>query len=143
MSTKEKQKQEIQTITILPDFLLMLLFKKLEDFLFLLLTILIMAIKKLKETVTQNIFFPRVNITNYNILTDGRNFYDQSINDQFIKYDKIRQTVTGQGDDYTAGCLLDYHYFKDHWQLIAVDLSNRKNWILIEEQFNKLSFMEC
>ena len=43
--------------TILQDFLLMLLFKELEDCLFLLLTILIMALRKLKETVTQNIFF--------------------------------------------------------------------------------------
>ena len=41
----------------LRDFLLMLLFKELEDCLFLLLTILIMALRKLKETVTQNIFF--------------------------------------------------------------------------------------
>ena len=30
-STKQKQKQEIQTTTILQDFLLMLLFKELED----------------------------------------------------------------------------------------------------------------
>ena len=26
-------------------------------------------------------------------------------------------------DDYTTGCLLDYQYFKCHYQLIAVDLS--------------------
>ena len=54
----------------------MFLFKELEDCLFLFLTILIMALRKLKETVTQ-IFLPRVNITNYNALIDGRNFYDQ------------------------------------------------------------------
>ena len=34
-------------------------------------------------------------------------------------------TATGQGDDYTTGCLLDYQYFKDHYQLIAVDLSKQ------------------
>ena len=28
--------------------------------------------------------------------------------------------------DYTTGCLLDYQYFKDHYQLIAVDLSKQK-----------------
>ena len=33
---------------------------------------------------------------------------------------------TGKGDDYTTGCLLDYQYFKDHYQLIAVDLSKQK-----------------
>ena len=42
------------------------------------------------------------------------------------KYDKIRKIATGKGDDYTTGCLLDYQYFKDHYQLIAVDLSAQK-----------------
>ena len=59
-------------------------------------------------------FLPRVNITNYNVLIDGRNFYDQPINDLVKQYDEIRKTATGQGDDYTTGCLLDYQYFKDH-----------------------------
>ena len=60
------------------------------------------------------------------MLIDGRNFYDQSINDLIKQYDEIRKIATGKGDDYTAGCLLDYHYFKDHYQLIAVDLSKQK-----------------
>ena len=42
------------------------------------------------------------------------------------QYDEIRKTATGQGDDYKTGCLLDYHYFKDHYNLIAVDLSKQK-----------------
>ena len=65
---------------------------------------------------------PRVNITNYNVLIDDKNFYDQSINDQIKNYDEIRKIETGKGDDYKTGCLLDYTYFKDHYQLIAVDL---------------------
>ena len=68
-------------------------------------------------------FLPRVNITNYNVLIDGKNIYYQPINDLVKQYDEIRKTATGQGDDYTTGCLLDYQYFKDHYQLIAVDLS--------------------
>ena len=71
-------------------------------------------------------FLPRVDITNYNVLIDGRNFYDQPINDQIRKYYEIRKISTGKGDDYTTGCLLDYQYFKDHYQLIAVDLSKKK-----------------
>ena len=31
-----------------------------------------------------------------------------------------------QGDDYMTGCLLDYHYFKDHYNLISIDLSKQK-----------------
>ena len=42
------------------------------------------------------------------------------------KYDKIRKITIGKGDDYTTGCLLDYQYFKDHYQLSAVNLSQRK-----------------
>ena len=34
--------------------------------------------------------------------------------------------ATGQGDDYTTGCLLDYYYFKDHYKMIAVDLSKQQ-----------------
>ena len=71
-------------------------------------------------------FLPRVNITNYNVLIDGRNFYDQPINDLVKQYDEIRKTATGQGDDYTTVCLLYYQYFKDHYNLTAVDLSKQK-----------------
>ena len=72
-------------------------------------------------------FRPRINITNYNVLIDGKNFYNQPINDVIKQYEKIRKIVTGQGGDYTTGCLLDYQYFKDHYDLIAIDLSNKKN----------------
>ena len=54
----------------------------------------------------------------------GRN--NQPIFEQIRKYDKIRKIATGQGDDYTKGCLLDYQYFKNHYQLIAVNLSKQK-----------------
>ena len=65
-------------------------------------------------------------ITNYNVLIDGRNFYDQSINDQIRKYDEIRKIVTGKGDDYTTRCLLDYQYYIDHYRPIAVNLSQQR-----------------
>ena len=55
---------------------------------------------------------PRVKIENYNIEIDGRNFYDQPINDSIKQYDEIRKISTGQGDDYTTGCLLDFAYFE-------------------------------
>ena len=81
---------------------------------------------KIERNSHRKYFLPKVNITNYNVLIDGRNFFDQSINDQIKKYDEIRNIETGKGDDYTTGCLLDYKYFKDHYQLIAVDLSKQK-----------------
>ena len=82
--------------------------------------------KKVKRDSDTKYFLPRVNITNYNVLTDGRNFYDQPINDLIKQCDEIRKTATGQGDDYTTECLLDYQYFKDHYNLIAIDLSKQK-----------------
>ena len=51
---------------------------------------------------------------------------DQPIADLIKKYDESTKTATGQGEDYTTGCLLDYQYFKDHYNLIAFDLSNQK-----------------
>ena len=82
--------------------------------------------KKVERDSHREYFLPRVYITNYNVLIDGRNFYDQPINDQIKKYDEIRKIATGKGHDYTTVCLLDYQYFKDHYQLIAVNLSKQK-----------------
>ena len=55
--------------------------------------------KKVERNSHTNYFLPRVNITNYNLLIDGRNFYDQSVNDQIKKFDEIRKTAAGRGDD--------------------------------------------
>ena len=81
---------------------------------------------KVERDSHRKYFLPIVDIANYNVLIDGRNFYDQPINDQIKKYDEIRKIPTGKGDDYTTGFLLHYQYFKDHYQLIAVDLSKQK-----------------
>ena len=48
------------------------------------------------------------------------------ISDQTRKYDETRKIATGKSDDYTTGCLLDYQYFKDNYQLIGVTLSKQK-----------------
>ena len=71
-------------------------------------------------------FLPRGKIKNYKVLIDGRNFYDQPINDIIEQYDKVRKVSAGYGDDYTTGCLFDYAYFKNNYRLIAVDLSKQK-----------------
>ena len=71
-------------------------------------------------------FLPRREINNYNVLIDGRNFYGQPFNDSIKQYDEVRKVSTGQGDNYTTSCLLDYACFKDNYKLIAVDLSRQK-----------------
>ena len=71
-------------------------------------------------------FLPRLKIENYNIEIDGRNFYDESINDSIKQYDEIRKKSTGKRDDYTTGCLLDFAYFEKNYRLIVADLSKQK-----------------
>ena len=70
-------------------------------------------------------FLPRVKIENYNIEIDSRSFYDQPINDSIKQYNEIRKISTGQGDDYTTGCLLDFAYFEKNYRLIAANLSKQ------------------
>ena len=41
------------------------------------------------------------------------------------QYNEVRKVSSGQGDDYTTGCLLDYAYFKDNYKPIAVDLNKQ------------------
>ena len=57
---------------------------------------------------------------------DGRNFYDQPINDSFKQYGELRKTSARQSDDYTTGYLLGFPYFEKSYWLIAVDLSKQK-----------------
>ena len=68
-------------------------------------------------------YLPTVEIKDYNIVINGENFFGQLIKNNKITYDNIRKIATGQGDDYTTGCLLDYPYLKDTYKMIAVDLS--------------------
>ena len=59
-------------------------------------------------------------------MIDGRNFFDQPIDSMATTYENIRKIATGPGDDYTTGCLLDYPYFKDHYEMIAIDLGKQQ-----------------
>ena len=66
-------------------------------------------------------------IKNYNAIINGKNFCDWAIDSDIKRYEEIRKLITGQVEDYTTGCLLDYDYIKNHYRLIAVDLSRQKN----------------
>ena len=69
---------------------------------------------------------PNIEIKDYNVIMDGKNFFDQPIKDNEVTYEDIREITTDQGDDYTTGCLLDYIYFKNHFKMIAVDLRKQQ-----------------
>ena len=70
-------------------------------------------------------FLLRAKIESYNVLIDGKKFYDQPINDLVKQYNEVRKVSTGKNDDYVTSCLLDYACFKDSYRLIAVDLSKQ------------------
>ena len=68
-------------------------------------------------------FLPKVNSEHYIFRTDGRNFFGQPIRDDMKIGENIFKNAIGQGDDYTAGCLLDCPYFNENYNMIAIDLS--------------------
>ena len=67
-----------------------------------------------------------VEIEDYIVMIDRKHFFDQPIKNDKITYGNIRKITTGQGDDYTTGCLLDYTYFKNYYKMMAVDLSKQQ-----------------
>ena len=81
---------------------------------------------RVKRNSHRKYFLPRVDIIDYNILIDGRNFCDQNISDNFKKYEELRKLMTGRGKDFTTGSLLDYDYWKNNYTSICCDLSKQK-----------------
>ena len=75
-----------------------------------------------KEPVLKGLNLPNAELKDYNVMIDGKNFFDKPIKNNKETYENIRKVATGQGDDYTTGCLLDYSYFIDSYKTIAVDL---------------------
>ena len=65
------------------------------------------------------------------------NFFDQTVRNNLLTYGGIWKIATGQEDDYTTGCLLDYNYFKDYDKMIAVDLSKQQ---LDDDQWLSITF---
>ena len=69
---------------------------------------------------------PRIDLNKYNVIIDGRNFYDNPIESDIEKYRELKKVMIGKREDYTTGSLLDYNYFKKHYKLVAADLSKQK-----------------
>ena len=86
-----------------------------------------------KEQVIEDTIFHM-----YNVMIDGKNFFDQPVKNDKVTYENIRKVATGQGDDYAPGCLLDYTYFKKYYKTMAIDLSKQEALELILKQFKKL-----
>ena len=86
----------------------------------------VLAFENDDRTSDDQYYLPTVEIKDYNIMINGENFFDQPTKNNKVTYENIRKIATGQGDDYTTGCLLDYPYFADTYKMIAVDLSKQQ-----------------
>ena len=74
----------------------------------------------------QKYYLPRIDLKIYNVIVDGRNFYDNPIESDIEKYRELKKVMIGKGEDYATGSLLDYDYFKKNYRLVAFDLSKQK-----------------
>ena len=84
-------------------------------------------------------YLPKVEIKDCNVMVDGWNFFDQSCQWK-IMWKHMKTFETSQGDDYTTGCLLDYNYFKEHYKLIAVDLSKQQAFDADPKAMQQINF---
>ena len=69
-------------------------------------------------------------IKDYNVIINGKNFMINQLkcHSDIKRHEEIRKLTTGQEEDYTTGCLLDYEYIKNHYRSIAVDLIRQKEF---------------
>ena len=90
----------------------------------------VMAYNRANDQPTRNgqqkYYLPRISLNKYNVIIDGRNFYDNPIESDIEKYRELKKVMIGKGEDYSTGSLLDFNYFLKHYKLIAVDLSKQK-----------------
>ena len=64
-----------------------------------------------------------VRIKDFNVLIDGKSFFDFLVKNEEEAYEKIIEM--SNNNDYTTGNLLDFGYFKKDYKLIAIDLSKQ------------------
>ena len=70
-------------------------------------------------------YLPRAEIKDYNVLTDGRNFYDQNVNSSIVRYNELLKMTARRPEDCNTGCLLDYDYYLKDFNIAAIDLSHQ------------------
>ena len=68
-------------------------------------------------------YVPNVEIKDFNVLIDGKSFFDLPVKNEEEAYEKIIDM--SNNNDYTTGNLLDFAYFKENYRLIAIDLSKQ------------------
>ena len=88
----------------------------------------------------QKYYLPRITLNKYNVIIDGRNFYNNEIESDIEKYRELKKVMISKGEDYTTGSLLDYNYFKKHYKLVAIDLSKQKELVVDPRAIQQIEF---
>ena len=65
----------------------------------------------------------KVEINDFNVLIDGKNFFNLPVKNAKEAYENIIEI--SNNNDYTTGNLLDFAYFKKNYKLIAIDFSKQ------------------
>ena len=68
-------------------------------------------------------YVPNIEIKDFNVLIDGKSFFDLSVKNEEEAYEKIIKM--SNSNDYTTGNLLNFAYLKENYRLIAIDLSKQ------------------
>ena len=68
-------------------------------------------------------YVSNVKINNFNVLIDGKSFFDLPVKNEQEAYEKIVEV--SNNNDYTTGNLLDFVYLLKNYKLIAIDLSKQ------------------
>ena len=68
-------------------------------------------------------YVPNVQIKDFNVLSDGKSFFNMPLKNKEETYEQIIELA--RNNDYATGNLLDYEYFSKHYRLIAIDLSKQ------------------
>ena len=71
-------------------------------------------------------YLSRIDLEKYNVIIDGRNFYDNPTESNIEKYRQLKKVMIGKEEDNTTGSLFDFNYFDKYYKLVAVDLSKQK-----------------
>ena len=77
------------------------------------------------EESRRRYYLTRAETKDYNVLIDGRNFYDQNVNSSIVRYNELLKMTTGRSEDYSTGCLLDYDYYIKNFNIVGRDLSHQ------------------
>ena len=84
-------------------------------------------------------YLSNVMLKDYNVIIDKLAFFDLPIKTEEEAYEKI--VDISRNNEYTTGNLLDYHYFKKYYKLIAIDLSKQQVLQENEDLIQQINFI--